>query len=96
MRLGDYIHHDVVITSISKNYTDSVWGLETGEVQPMWCQVTLSFNIIGQYNSSGSPLTASDEGGYYNQKAVANATFDTEDFPEFVNSLSIPLTNVIN
>ena len=68
MRLGDYIHHDVVITSISKDYSESVWCLETGEVQPMWCQVTMAFNIIGQYNSSGRPLTASDEGGYYNQR----------------------------
>jgi hypothetical protein len=68
MRLGDYIHHDVVITSISKDYTDSNWTTESGAVQPMWCQVTISFNIIGQYNASGRPLTASDEHGYYDRK----------------------------
>lgn len=68
MRLGDYIHHDVVITSISKDYSDSIWCLETGEVQPMWCQITMSFNVVGQYNANGAPLTASDSEGYYDQK----------------------------
>jgi len=70
MRLGDYIHHDVVVTNISKEYSDSVWCLESGSVQPMWCQVTMAFNIIGQYNSDGRPLTASDEHGYYDSKRL--------------------------
>ena len=84
LRLGDYIHHDVVITNISKNYSDSVWCLETGEVQPMWCEVTMAFNIIGQYNSSGRPLTASDEGGYYNQRpgSVASVEFGDLTYAE--------------
>jgi len=79
MRLGDYIHHDVVITNISKDYSDSVWSLESGEVQPMWCQVTIAFDILGQYNSSGRPLTASDEGGYYNQRPGSIASVEFGD-----------------
>ena len=65
LRLGDWLHHDVIINDVNYDFSDTVWCLEAGQVQPMWAQVTMAFKIIGPYNDSGVPLTASDEGGYY-------------------------------
>jgi hypothetical protein len=68
LRIGDYIHHDVVITNITNDYSSSMWALESGEVQPLWAEVSVSFNVIGAYDEGGVPLTASDRGGFYNQR----------------------------
>lgn len=60
LKLGDSIHHDIIINSISRDYTDVPWALETGSVQPMFALVTMSFNIVGPYGGSEKPLTASN------------------------------------
>ena len=73
LRLGDWLNHDVIITDMNIEYTDSTWSLETSKegnsgVQPMFAMVTLNFNIIGQYRDigGGRPLLADDARGFYN------------------------------
>ena len=67
MHLGDWFNHDLIIDSVDYDYTDAPWTLGTGgRVQPMWCQVTVSFNIIGRYkHASGDALTSTDRGGFF-------------------------------
>ena len=73
LRLGDWLNHDIIITDMNIEYTDSTWSLEASKegnsgVQPMFAMVTLNFNIIGQYGSAGGgePLLANDSRGFYN------------------------------
>jgi len=77
LRLGDWLDHDCIVNSISKDYSDTVWCLQRGKVQPLWALVTVAFTIIGPYgtykkgdNNSYRPLTATDVGGYYSQRKV--------------------------
>ncbi|HSG30057.1 MAG TPA: hypothetical protein VLB82_00765, partial [Thermodesulfobacteriota bacterium] len=52
IQLGDWIHHDVVINSVSVDYTDAPWALDGADgarVQPMWASVSINFNMIGPY-----------------------------------------------
>jgi len=77
LRLGDWLDHDCIVNSVSKDYSDTVWCLQRGKVQPLWALVTMAFTIIGPYgtykkgdNNSYRPLTATDVGGYYSQRKV--------------------------
>ena len=75
LKLGDWLDHDCIINSINKDYSDTVWCLQRGKVQPLWAAVTVSFTIIGPYGTYSDdndyrPLTASDAGGYYSQRRV--------------------------
>ncbi len=75
IRLGDWLNHDIIITDMNIEYSDSTWSLENISqdgvgVQPMFAVVTLNFSIIGQYSDQGGgePLLADDTRGFYNQK----------------------------
>ena len=78
IKLGDWLNHDCIITDVSIDYTDSMWGLEEGETQPMWASVTMGFHIIGQWgdNGGGNPLTASDSEGYYTDNTKGKASIE--------------------
>jgi len=67
IHLGDWLNHDIIIESIDYDYTDAPWTLDgLGRVQPMWTQVTMSFNIIGRYkHGAGDALTSTDRGGFF-------------------------------
>ena len=69
IHLGDWLNHDIIIESIDYDYTDAPWTLDgVGRVQPMWTQVTMSFNIIGRYkHGAGDALTSTDKGGFFSQ-----------------------------
>ena len=68
IRLGDWFNHDIIINSVSYDYSDAPWttNLDAGRVQPMWANVTINFNIVGPAGDSGGvPLTSTDAEGYY-------------------------------
>jgi len=67
LHLGDWFNHDIIINSVSYDYSDSPWTLDGGKQQPMWCNVTISFNIIGSFGALGgedAPLST-DRGGFF-------------------------------
>jgi hypothetical protein len=72
IRLGDWLHHDIIVNSVSYDYTDSPWtfdGKVRSTVQPMWANVTISFNIIGPAGGGGGvPLTSSAKQGFFGTK----------------------------
>ena len=70
IQLGTWWNHDIVVNSVSYNYDNAPWTLEdTKHVQPMWAEVTISFNIIGAYGdaylANSRPPLAGDDGGMY-------------------------------
>jgi len=66
LRLGDWINHDIIVNSVSYDYTDSPWTFAEGQNQPMWASVTINFNIVGPAGDSGGvPLTSTDKSGYF-------------------------------
>ena len=65
IHLGTWINHDVVINSVSFDYSDAPWNFVGDNSQPMWATVTMSFNIIGAYKHGKSPMASSDIGGYF-------------------------------
>ena len=67
MRLGDWFNHDIIVNSVSYDYSNAPWTLDdNGKNQPMWASVTVSFNIVGPAgNSGGVPLTSSDIDGFF-------------------------------
>jgi len=70
IKLGDWWDHDIVVKSVSVDYKEAPWTLDTeGRVQPMWASVTLSFNFVGPYGGeSGPPVVSTDVGGIYNPR----------------------------
>jgi len=73
IQLGDWFNHDVIINSVSYDYSDAPWTIDgaKGRTQPMWTLVSLSFNVVGTYDSQPGqnvPL-ATDIGGFY-QKTI--------------------------
>jgi len=77
MHLGEYFNHDIIVNSISYDYTDTVWTLDGGKTQPMWANVTMNFEIIGEYRTGGgAPLLSDDVGGYFSdrKKTVSKKT----------------------
>lgn len=70
INLGDWFNHDIVINSVSYDYSDAPWTLDGGKTYPMWCSVTLNFNIIGSYGSAFGddvPLST-DIGGFMGRR----------------------------
>jgi len=72
MRLGDWFNHDIIVNSVSYDYSSAPWTLDdNGMNQPMWASVTVSFNIIGPAGESGGvPLTSTDREGYFGNKTI--------------------------
>ena len=66
LHLGDWWNSDVIIESVSCNYTDAPWTLDEGRAQPMWSIVTISFKFIGNYRAEGGgPVLSDDKGGFF-------------------------------
>jgi hypothetical protein len=67
IHLGDWFNHDIIINSVSYDYSDAPWTLDGGKQQPMWCNVTINFNIIGSYGALGGedPPLSTDRGGFF-------------------------------
>jgi len=73
MRLGDWIDHDIIVNSVSYDYSDAPWTTDLnigGKVQPMWANVTINFNIVGPAGGRGVPLTSTDVEGFYGTKTI--------------------------
>ena len=70
VHLGDWFNHDIIVNSVSYDYADAPWATDGGKVYPMWCVVTLNFNIIGSYGAyknEDTPLST-DIGGFFGQR----------------------------
>jgi len=66
LKLGDWFNHDIIVNSVSYDYTDAPWTLVEGKNQPMWASVTINFNIVGPAGASGGvPLTSTDKDGFF-------------------------------
>jgi hypothetical protein len=65
IKLGNWWNHDIVVKTVSVDYTDSPWALDKGRVQPLWAKVTLSFDFVGRYGGEGAPVLSTDRGGVY-------------------------------
>jgi hypothetical protein len=65
IKLGQWWNHDIVVKTVSVDYTDSPWTLDLGRVQPLWAKVTLSFDFVGRYGGEGAPVLSTDGGGVY-------------------------------
>ena len=70
LTLGDWLDHDILVNSVSYDYSSAPWTFDGGKVQPMWCKVTLAFNIIGSFggNSDEDPPLSTDVGGYFSRR----------------------------
>ena len=69
IHLGDWWNHDIVVNSVSVDYTDAPWTLGDGRVQPLWASVTISFNFIGPYHGQhGDPVLSTDKHGVYSRR----------------------------
>ena len=69
--LGNWFNSDVIINSVSMDYSDAPWTLDIANpvaVQPMWATVTLDFTFIGSYGGGGTPVLSTDIGGFYSFK----------------------------
>jgi len=67
IKLGNWWNHDIVVKTVSVDYTDSPWALDKGRVQPLWAKVTLSFDFVGRYGGEGDPVLSTDKGGVYSR-----------------------------
>jgi len=65
IKLGNWWNHDIVVKTVSVDYTDSPWALDKGRVQPLWAKVTISFDFVGRYGGEGAPVLSTDKGGVY-------------------------------
>lgn len=68
IKLGDWWNHDIVVKTVSVDYTDAPWTLDRfggSGVQPMWAKVTISFDFVGRYGGEGAPVLSTDSGGVY-------------------------------
>jgi len=73
IHLGDWFNHDIIIDSVSYDYSDVPWTLDDGKTYPMWANVTINFNIIGSYganNTEDAPL-ATDKGGFFGRRRTS-------------------------
>ena len=74
IHLGDWFNHDIIIDGVSYDYSDAPWTLDGGKTYPMWCTVTVNFNIIGSYGANATedaPL-ATDTGGFFGRRRISN------------------------
>ena len=67
IKLGDWWDHDIVVNTVTVDYNDSPWSLDSS-VQPLWAKVTLGFNFIGPYGGEGKPVLADEDGGIYSRR----------------------------
>jgi hypothetical protein len=66
LRLGNWYDHDIIINSVSYDYSNAPWTSDFSDVmQPMWANVTINFNIVGSAGGGGTPLTSTDLDGFY-------------------------------
>ena len=72
LKLGSWFFTDIVINSVSYGYDSVPWTVDfrdQGRVQPMWANISIQFDMIGQYGGSalgyGAPPLAGDVGGYF-------------------------------
>jgi hypothetical protein len=68
IKLGDWWNHDIVVKTVSVDYTDAPWTLDRfggSGVQPLWAKVTISFDFVGRYGGEGAPVLSTDKGGVY-------------------------------
>jgi len=65
IKLGDWWDHDIVVKTVSVDYSEAPWALDLGSVQPLWAKVTLSFDFVGRYGGEGRPVLSTDVGGVY-------------------------------
>jgi hypothetical protein len=73
LHLGDWFNHDIVVNSVSYDYSDAPWTLDGGKTYPMWCNVTINFNIIGTYGALKNedvPLST-DIGGFMGRRRIS-------------------------
>ena len=73
LNLGDWFNHDIVINSVSYDYSDAPWTTDGGKVYPMWCSVTINFNIIGTFGAETRedvPLST-DVGGFMGRRQIS-------------------------
>ncbi len=73
LNLGDWFNHDIVINSVSYDYSDAPWTTDGGKVYPMWCSVTINFNIIGTFGADTKedvPLST-DVGGFMGRRRIS-------------------------
>ena len=70
LTLGDWLDHDIIVNSVAYDYADAPWTFDGGRTQPMWCKVTLNFNIIGAYGAvdGEDPPLSTDVGGYFSRR----------------------------
>jgi hypothetical protein len=78
IKLGDWWDHDIVVKSVSVDYADSPWTLDSGRVQPMWASVTLQFNFLGPYGGEGFPVLSTDNGGIYSPRSESLGTTEEQ------------------
>lgn len=83
LRIGDFIHTKIVITSLSINYSVSngmQWDMneEGAGVQPMMAKVTITFNIIGG-QSLEAPINRLQNAVSFNYYANAGVYDDRAD-----------------
>lgn len=83
LRIGDFIHTKIVITSLSINYSVSngmQWDMneEGAGVQPMMAKVTIAFNIIGG-QSLEAPINRLQNAVSFNYYANAGVYDDRAD-----------------
>ena len=73
IHLGDWFNHDIIIDGVSYDYSDVPWTLDGGKAYPMWCTVTVNFNIIGSYgaNSNEDAPLATDTGGFFGRRRTS-------------------------
>ena len=80
LRLGNWLNHDVIISNVNYNYENSPWTLDgSGQVQPMYVSVTLSFSIVSEYHDQNVPRNeikmvplANDESGFFGGNQTNN------------------------
>jgi len=87
--LGDWFDYDIVIDSVSFDYSESIWTLDSNlnsRVQPMYATVDVNFKIVGAYGGGGTPPLATDVGGFY----------DIMTSVDISNSAILPANNINN
>jgi hypothetical protein len=73
LHLGDWFNHDIVVNSVAYDYSDAPWTLDGDKTYPMWCNVTINFNIIGTFGAlrnEDTPLST-DVGGFMGRRRIS-------------------------
>jgi len=70
LHLGDWINNDIIINSVDYDYTDAPWTIDGGKVQPMWCVVSITFDIVGTFGGGGMTPLSGEKGGTFTKNGV--------------------------